>query len=85
MRLLITIAKEKHNGNVISLNYQYPLSAAIYRIIAKGNAAYAHFLHEQGYGKKDKGFKLFTFSQLNVPFKIEGDRMWLMKVFCKIN
>lgn len=78
MRLLITIAKEKHNGNVISLNYQYPLSAAIYRIISKGDAKYAAFLHERGYGKKDKGFKLFTFSQLNVPFKIEGDRMLLL-------
>src|SRR5690606_30249029 len=50
-------------------------SSAIYRIIAKGNAEYANFLHETGYGK---GFKLFTFSQLNVPFKIEGDRLRLL-------
>lgn len=60
---------------IIPVNYQYPLSAAIYRIIAKGDAGYARFLHEKGYGK---GFKFFTFSQLNVPFKIEGDRMRLM-------
>ena len=43
----------------IPVNYQYPLSAAIYRIIAKGDAQYVSFLHERGYGK---GFKLFTFS-----------------------
>ncbi|MCH5598022.1 CRISPR-associated endoribonuclease Cas6 [Niabella ginsengisoli] len=65
-----------HSGvNIISLNYQYALSSAIYRIIAKGDAAYASFLHETGYGK---GFKFFTFSQINCPFKIEGDRMRLL-------
>jgi len=63
------------NNNIIPINYQYPLSAALYKIIAKGDAQYASFLHEVGYGK---GFKLFTFSQLNVPFKIEGDRLRLI-------
>ncbi len=56
-------------------NYNYPLSSAIYRIIAKGDAAYATFLHERGYGK---GFKLFTFSQINCPFNIEGDHLRLL-------
>ncbi len=63
--------------SVIPVNYQYPLSAAIYRIIAKGDAEYASFLHERGYGK---GFKLFTFSQLQVPFKIVGDRLRLLGI-----
>lgn len=61
---------------MLPINYQYPMSAAIYRIINKGDAAYASFLHEEGYGK---GFKLFTFSQLNVPFKIEVDRLKLLR------
>lgn len=69
------ISLEKHTGTLIPVNYAYPLSAAIYRIIAKGDAEYAGFLHEEGYGK---GFKLFTFSQLNVPFKIDGDRIRLL-------
>lgn len=56
----------------IPVNYQYPLSAALYRIIAKGNAQYARFLHQTGYGK---GFKFFTFSQINCPFRIIGDRL----------
>jgi CRISPR-associated endoribonuclease Cas6 len=67
-----------HTANKIAkipVNYQYPLSAAIYRIIAKGNAQYVSFLHEKGYGK---GFKLFTFSDVRCPFKINGDRLLLL-------
>lgn len=72
MRFNIRLGSKE--GDTIPVNYQYPLSSAIYRIIGKGDAGYASFLHESGYGK---GFKLFTFSQLNVPFKIEGDRLRL--------
>ncbi|MFT4153623.1 CRISPR-associated endoribonuclease Cas6 [Parafilimonas sp.] len=74
MRLQLTLITSQVNA-CIPLNYQYPLSAAIYRIIAKGDNGYASFLHQKGYGK---GFKFFTFSQINVPFKIEGDRMRLL-------
>ncbi|MEN2434625.1 CRISPR-associated endoribonuclease Cas6 [Weeksellaceae bacterium A-14] len=72
MNFLIKLNSARHS--VMPINYQYPLSSAIYRIISKGDVQYADFLHEKGYGK---GFKLFTFSQLQVPFKIEGDRMRL--------
>lgn len=58
----------------IPVNYQYPLSSALYKIISKGDEGYAQFLHEKGYGK---GFKLFTFSQINCAFSINGDRMLL--------
>lgn len=58
----------------IPVNYQYPLSSVIYKIISKGNLEYAKFLHESGYGK---GFKLFSFSQIDVPFRISGDRLYL--------
>lgn len=60
---------------ILPINYQYPLSGAIYRIIAQGDSAYATFLHETGYGK---GFKFFTFSQINCPFKVSGDRLRLL-------
>lgn len=60
--------------NRIPINYQYPLSAAIYKIIKKGDANYAEFLHHEGYGK---GFKFFTFSRLNCPFYRDGDRLIL--------
>ncbi|MDR1556236.1 MAG: CRISPR-associated endoribonuclease Cas6, partial [Tannerellaceae bacterium] len=60
----------------IPVNYQYPLSAALYRVIAKGDAHYAAFLHETGYGK---GFKFFTFSQIESPFRMKGDRLYLQR------
>lgn len=75
MRFRITLVSEDRKP-VLPLNYSYPLSAVIYRILAKGDSEYASFLHETGYGK---GFKFFTFSQINVPFRIDGDRMHLMR------
>lgn len=74
MKFRITLYLIDRDRAAIPVNYQYPVSAAIYRIIAKGDREYAAFLHGQGYGK---GFKLFTFSQLNAPFRIEGDRLIL--------
>lgn len=73
MRFKITL--DKYKGDLIPINYSYPLSSALYRVIAKGDAEYAHFLHEAGYGK---GFKFFTFSQIDCPFKIEKDRLRLL-------
>ncbi|HLR37153.1 MAG TPA: hypothetical protein VK084_03825, partial [Chitinophagaceae bacterium] len=62
-------------GGSLPFNYQYPLSAAIYKILAKGDKDYAQFLHEEGYGK---GYKFFTFSDLRLKFKKKGDRMQLL-------
>lgn len=73
MRFLIQLTANR--PSVISANYPYLLSSSIYKIIAKGDTQYASFLHETGYGK---GFKFFTFSQINCPFTIEGDRMRLL-------
>ena len=74
MRLLLTLnsAKEKQ---IIPVNYQYPLASAIYKILQNADAEYSAFLHEKGYGK---GFKLFTFSDIKCPFKIDGDRLLLL-------
>lgn len=74
MRFNLVLFTDRNN-TVLPVNYSYPLSAAIYRIIAKGDAQYASFLHETGYGK---GFKFFTFSQIYCPFRIEGDRLILL-------
>ncbi len=60
----------------IPINYQYPLSAAIYKILAKGDREYATFIHEKGYGK---GYKFFTFSDLKLKFKLQSDRMKLLE------
>ncbi len=67
MRLKLTlIPKEKKCS--IPINYQYPLSAAIYQILYSASSEYAQFLHEKGYiSEKGKPLKLFTFSYLFIP------------------
>ena len=62
----------------LPINYQYPLSAVIYKILEKADSKYAAFLHGKGYGQGLKNFKLFTFSDLKTPFKINGDRINLL-------
>ncbi|MFT3949928.1 MAG: CRISPR-associated endoribonuclease Cas6 [Agriterribacter sp.] len=78
MRFKLTLVTQQ-NLALIPANYQYPLSAAIYKIIARADGAYATFLHEQGYRQAGslKSFKLFTFSDIRTPFKITGDRLRL--------
>lgn len=60
---------------MIPINYQYPLSAAIYKILQKGDAEYSSFLHEVGYGK---GYKFFTFSDLKGKMKRNDDRLEIL-------
>lgn len=78
MRFILNLHTILKNA-VLPVNYQYPLSAAIYKIISQADAVYAGFLHEEGYHQENslKAFKLFTFSDLKTPFKMEGDRMRL--------
>ncbi len=59
---------------IIPVNYQYPLSAAFYKILERADKEYSKFLHDQGYGK---GFKMFVFSDIKCPFLIRGDRLVL--------
>ncbi|MBI1183325.1 CRISPR-associated endoribonuclease Cas6 [bacterium] len=61
VRLYIEILK----GNILGYNYQYPLSGFIYKTIAKADAQFATFLHNEGYRLNEKQFKHFTFSSLN--------------------
>ncbi len=65
-------------GSLLTFHYQYPLSAAIYRIIGRADEAYAAFLHDKGYGVGLKNFKLFTFSDLRTPFKIRDNGLQLL-------
>lgn len=55
------------DGRCLPLNYQYELSAAIYRILSQSDAEYATWLHENGFKDGNKKFKLFTFSNLRIP------------------
>ena len=67
MRFLLQLTT-RNIGQRLTFNYQYPLSAVIYKIISRADADYASFLHEQGYKHGNKSFKLFTFSDLKTPF-----------------
>lgn len=52
----------------IPMNYQYPLAAAIYKILAGIDPQYATWLHDQGYeSAKGRAMKLFVFSKLFIP------------------
>lgn len=74
MRLALTLTP--CDGDcLLPVNYQYPLSAAIYRIIEQADEKYSSFLHNEGYKFNGKSFKLFSFSDLRVPFRIQGDRL----------
>jgi len=73
---------------VVPINYQYPLSAAIYKILHRASPVYAEFLHEQGYeAPSGRLMKLFTFSRLWVPAvhrrgeKLHGsDAAWKLQI-----
>ena len=70
----------KHDvfGNRLPINYQYELSALIYRIIAQGDHQYAEWLHKNGFSEKSRNFKLFVFSNLYSPgIKLDNDRLIL--------
>ena len=64
----------QNSGNKIPFNYQYPLSAVIYKIIDRADKDYAERIHKDGYGK---GFKFFTFSELNFK-SIKWDKEGLL-------
>jgi CRISPR-associated endoribonuclease Cas6 len=67
MRLKITFQLPGPR-QVLPLNYQYPLSAWIYKTLAQSNEELARRLHESGFRlENQKTFKLFTFSNFNFP------------------
>ncbi|KAF5064223.1 CRISPR associated protein Cas6 [anaerobic digester metagenome] len=87
MRVCLTIKTVKTSGNIIPVNYSYPLSAWIYQTIASGNHKFASFLHDSGFKTGVKHYKLFCFSQLLFPakgFKVEGDRLCILKNECRL-
>jgi CRISPR-associated endoribonuclease Cas6 len=74
MRIQLALMPSTGHG-LLPVNYQYPLSAAIYKIIQQADEKYSAFLHDEGYKLNGKSFKLFSFSDLRVPFRIQGDRL----------
>lgn len=64
MRIKLTL-KTSANKSAIPINYQYPLSAAIYKILNKAEPQFAELLHSKGFPTAhNRRFKFFTFSKL---------------------
>ncbi|MFP4622196.1 MAG: CRISPR-associated endoribonuclease Cas6 [Bacteroidales bacterium] len=83
MRFRLTL--ENTDKGLLPLNYQYELSAWIYKTLNYGNREFADWLHREGYTNDYKQFKLFTFSNLLVPeYHIEGDRMKIESRECEL-
>jgi CRISPR-associated endoribonuclease Cas6 len=78
MRFSITF-RLTGNARLLPINYQYELSAWIYKVLNLGDASFSAWLHNQGYDFKGRHYKLFTFSRLQVPqFKIQQDRLHIL-------
>ena len=77
MRFQLNLKVNSHVfGNRLPINYQYELSAWIYRIIAQGDQQYAEWLHQNGYAEKHRNFRLFVFSNIySQRIKYENDRL----------
>jgi CRISPR-associated endoribonuclease Cas6 len=75
MRFKLSLGKIG-NGNSIPINYQYEVSAWIYKTIHFGDPVFSEWLHTHGYCDGRKTFKLFTFSGIQAfPYQIKGDRL----------
>ena len=53
-------------GTVLPCNYMYELSSCLYKVLNEGNPVFTAWLHDKGYCKEKKAFKLFTFSIFRV-------------------
>lgn len=66
MRFNITFTRTgKHR--MLPFDYQYYLSAWIYKVIGKADSEFSHFLHSEGFQNNDyRKFKLFNYSPLYI-------------------
>jgi len=81
MRFKLSLNVADAPNCLLPVNYQYPLSAWIYKTIHEGDHAFARFLHETGFRTGGAAYKFFTFSRLQFPhrgFVMQGDRMKLL-------
>jgi len=76
MRFKLNLSLINRNQNVLPVNYQYELSAWIYKVINQSDPVFAEWLHDKGFSNDQKQFRLFTFSNLIVPQReIINDRL----------
>lgn len=65
MRFELTLNRTTKQ-RMLPMDYQYYISAWIYKVLKQADHKFASFLHEKGYGQNEtKLYKLFCFSRLN--------------------
>ncbi|PKQ67776.1 CRISPR-associated endoribonuclease Cas6 [Labilibaculum manganireducens] len=65
MRFELTLNRTTKQ-RMLPMDYQYYISAWIYKVLKQADKDFASFLHEKGYGQSEtKLYKLFCFSQMN--------------------
>jgi CRISPR-associated endoribonuclease Cas6 len=72
-------------NSFLSLNYFYPLSAAVYNLLKFGSPEFSSFLHDIGYRLNGKNYKLFTFALRFEQFKIYNSSIKLLSPFVYLN
>jgi CRISPR-associated endoribonuclease Cas6 len=71
MRLKILLKSKDYSP--LSINYNYALSSAIYKLLKLGSPEFSQFLHNKGFILNGKPFKLFTFAlRLNNYKVVDG-------------
>jgi len=64
MRIKVTFNRSGRQ-RMLPMDYQYYISAWIYKVIRQADEAFADFLHNTGYGEATKPYKLFCFDRLD--------------------
>ncbi|MBU0560431.1 MAG: CRISPR-associated endoribonuclease Cas6 [Bacteroidetes bacterium] len=73
MRLKILLKSVDYSP--LSINYNYALSAAIYKLLQLGSPDFSKFLHETGFQLNGKSYKLFTFALRLQDYSIDGNKL----------
>ena len=63
MRIHLTLTNRP--GSRLSLNYNYEVSSAVYKILERADPAFSAWLHDVGFPLEGRKFKLFTISDLH--------------------
>lgn len=79
MRFKINLHRPS-NQRMLSFDYQYYISAWIYKVLQQADEDFATFLHQQGYGNGNKHFKLFNYS----PLYFGKPKLWKEKSLFEI-
>ena len=80
MRFELTLNRTTKQ-RMLPMDYQYYISAWVYKVLKQADKNFAEFLHEKGYGQNPgKLYKLFCFSRLNFG----KPRLWKEKKLFEI-